>query len=487
MKEPVYLATDIGATGIKLVAAAFDGTRLEVKDSWSVKNGPIVDHGRECADIDAMLLAIQKGLQKLEPHYQCISLGIDTYGNGYGILDASGNLVMKPHHYRDKRIANIRKELHKHMTDYQFYQSTGNYPIKTRALLHLFLDALESSPHITEGKYLLPLPNLLEYLMTGEHTSEITIASVLCLLDSSGKTWNYPLFRTLGIKEELFGSLSLPGQKKGVTYKKGISIVTVAGHDTESALLAVPGLDTSKAFISMGTSFVFGARVKAPVITKESFKERYKNMRGAFGTFSLCKDVPGFWILERCMEQWKTYVPNLDYAMVCHAAQNFRENRTFLNISDDRFRVSENNILGAIHNYCIETGQKPVEGIEETSRCLFESYALYIKWSMERLSKITKVSYQSLEAMNGGVFNQLLLQMFADATEVPVIARSPWASAMGNLLLQLYAHKEIGSERELGEVALMSCTPITYESNHSSYWGECLQYMKDKGLYKEDS
>ncbi|MFR2691508.1 MAG: hypothetical protein ACLTBV_10570 [Enterocloster bolteae] len=117
-------------------------------------------------------------------------------------------------------------------------------------------------------------------------------------------------------------------------------MISVAGHDTESALMAAPGLDKTKVFVSLGTSFIFGARVKAPVVNRESFHDRFKNMRGVGGTYSLCKDFPGFWILERCMEQWRKQVPRLDYEAVCAAAEKVRDNRTFIDISDDRFRVS---------------------------------------------------------------------------------------------------------------------------------------------------
>ncbi len=493
MKEPVYVAADIGATGIKIVAAAFDGARLEVKDTYSVKNDPVVENGCEYADIGGMLSAVREGLRRFGKNARCISLGIDTYGNGYGMLDKNGCLVMKPHHYRDRRIDSVMPRVHEYFTDWQLYEQTGNYPIKTRGLFHLYQDVLEQSANIKKGTRLLPLPNLLEYLITGEEGSERTIASVLYLLEKTGADWNFQAFEGLGIPKKLFGPLSEPGVKRGVIREEfaeggefqGIPVITVAGHDTESALLAIPELDESKVFVSMGTSFVFGARVRKPVVNKDSFRERFKNMRGAFGTYSLCKDVPGFWILERCMERWKLSCPKLDYGMVCDAVKKAEDNYTFLDISDDRFRVSETDIIQTIYDYCSETGQRPVEGMQQTARCLFESYALYIRWSIERISRLTGITYKRLEAMNGGVRNKLLLQMFADASGIPVAAQSPWASACGNLLLQLYAAGEADSQEELGRIAFYSCGPVIYKSNPSPYWEERLQYMKQKGLFKE--
>lgn len=504
MKTSVYVAVDIGATGMKMVAASCENGKLEVLDTLSEKNPPLVKEDGEYANVKHMLETIHRGLCRFQKYYHCISLGIDTYGNGYGILDEQGKLLMLPHHYRDRRIDRIMDRVHEHFTDRELYEEMGNVPIKTRGLFHLYEDVLEEQPNIRCGKTFLPLPNLLEYLITGEAGAEKTIASVLYLLEKNGENWNYRVLDKFGIPTAMFGPLSEPGVLKGkvtetFAYRyqtekaeypseiQGIPVITVAGHDTESALAAIPELDESKVFVSTGTSFIVGARVKKPVVTDESYHLQFKNMRGVFGTYSLCKDVPGFWILERCMEKWKEDFPKLDYKMVCDAVKETASNHTFINISDDRFRVSESDILTTIREYCIDTGQEPVIGIHAVSRCLFESYALYIRHSIDNLTKLTGKTYTRLEIMNGGVRNEVLLQMFADACRIPVAAESPWASACGNLLLQMYAVGAVRSEAELNKVARASCQTKIYKCNPSSYWEERLQYMLQKNLFKEET
>ena len=173
--------------------------------------------------------------------------------------------------------------------------------------------------------------------------------------------------------------------------------------------------------------------------------------------------------------------------MVCDAVKETASNHTFINISDDRFRVSESDILTTIREYCIDTGQEPVIGIHAVSRCLFESYALYIRHSIDNLTKLTGKTYTRLEIMNGGVRNEVLLQMFADACRIPVAAESPWASACGNLLLQMYATGAVRSEAELNKVARASCQTRIYKCNPSSYWEERLQYMLQNNLFKEET
>lgn len=493
MKEPVYVAVDIGATGIKMAAASFDGKKLNIWDVFSSASSPCLKDGHEKVDITYMLQTIRTGLDRFSRDYRCVSLGIDTFGNGYGLLDEQGRLLELPHFYRDRRIDGIMEHVHKHFTDWQMYETMGNYPIKTRSLFHLYQDVLEGSDSIKKATFFLPLSNLLEYLITGEMGSERTIASVLYYLDKDGKNWNFPVLRELGIPTEIFGPLTDPGILRGRISKEfaegseweGIPVICVAGHDTESALAAVPGLDETKAFVSMGTSFIFGARVPEPVVNEDSFRERFKNMCGVFGTYSLCKDVPGFWILERCMEKWREQDPEIDYGTVCEAVQSVTENYTFLDISDDRFRVSETDILETIREYCLETGQEPVKGMADTARCLFESYALYIRWSLERLSSLTGMEYRELDVMNGGVKNTVLLQMISDAAGIPVLAASPLASVSGNLLMQIYAEGEISSREKFDQVVYESVMPVIYKSNPSPYWDERLRYMKEKGLFKE--
>lgn len=493
MKEAVYVAVDVGATGIKMAAASFRNGKLEIRDIYSAGNPPYVEDGHEKADIAHMLQTIREGLDRFSETYHCVCVGIDTYGNGYGILDENGELIQLPHHYRDRRIDGVMEQVHRHFTDWQLYEQMGNCPIKTRGLFHLYQDVLENSGNIQRGNVFLPLSSLLEYLLTKEKGTEKTIASVLYLLEKGGDDWCRPVFKELGIPTELFGELKEPGYRKGSITEEfargsaweGIPVYTVAGHDTESALAAVPGLNPEKMFISMGTSFILGSRVPEPVVTPDSFREKFKNMRGVFGTYSLCKDVPGFWILERCMEKWKENDPSVDYARVCSEVQKVKENHTFINISDDRFRVAEEDILKTIREYCEETGQQQVEGMARTARCLFESYALYIRWSVERLSSLTGITYHEIDAMNGGVKNTLLLQMISDAAGIPVVACSPLASAYGNLLMQLYASGVLTSKEELEQVCYDSTQPVRYQSNPSRYWDERLEYMKEKGLFKE--
>lgn len=472
MKKSILVAVDVGATNIKMLAAGFDGRKITILDKLQMADKTIVKNGHEYIDLDEIFSNIKKGLYRFKDCGNLVSLGIDTYGNGYGILDDNGKLLGAPHFYRDRRIDGIKRFVNRYYTDRQMYESTGNFPIKTRGLFHLCQDVLENSPGIQKGKYFLPLSNLLEYGITGEIGAERTIASVLYLLDHGGNDWNFELFHTFGIPKELFGNITDPGENKGKITKifsgmenfRDITVAGVAGHDTESALLAAPFLTDEMAFISLGTSFIFGARVDSPVINEKSYEKKFKNIRSAFGFYSLCRDFPGFWIMERCMEIWRREIPEIDYTYVQEAVRGCKNQSIYIDISDDRFRVSENNIIETISSYCKETGQKSPNGISDMAAALFGSYAMYLKRCLQDLEEITGTVYKGLVAVNGGVQNKLLMQMFADTLGIPVIAGSPYASALGNLLLQLYTRQEITSVQDLEEVSRNSTEPLVYRN-----------------------
>lgn len=407
MKQSVYAAADIGATGIKMVSALYETEQLQIQDICFTDNPPSVMNGSSYADVPLMLEAIRTGLRRFSKAYRCVSLGIDTYGNGYGILDEAGTVIQQPHHYRDCRIDGVMNQVHAYYSDWQLYREMGNFPVKTRGLFHLYQDVLEQTPGILRGTCLLPLSNLLEYLITGQKAAERTISSVLYLLQQDAGNWNFQVSERLGIPRRLFGPLTDSGVIRGTIQQSflpaehlcGIPVAAVAGHDTESALLAAPGLDESKVFVSLGTSFIFGTRVNKPLINKKTYDCRFKNMAGAFGNYSLCKDFPGFWILERCMEQWKKCDPGLDYDKICRLAEASGSSASFIDVDSDRFRVFSGNIGQVINEVCRENGQPPPSGIGATARCLFESYALCLKWNLDCLEAITGKRYDGMVAV----------------------------------------------------------------------------------------
>lgn len=491
MREQYYVAIDVGASSIKAIATTYEQDKIKLCNQIAFKNSPIVIAGNQHINISQIMKNINNGLQAFSKTGKCKALGIDTYGNGYGILNQDGKLISNPYYYRDLRTENIMEKVEHIISAYDLYKETGIFPIKSRVLFQLYCDVLEEAPAIRKGKIFLPLANLLEYFVCGEATAEHSIASVSYLLDRDGKHWNFSLFEKFGIPAELFPEIKDGGTIIGETTDEfadsikhsPIKLVRTISHDTESALLAAPRYNDNKVFVSLGTSFIFGVQTDKPVITEQGYKYYFKNMQGAFGKVSLCKDFPGFWLLNQCMKQWKKNNISLTYDDICMIVSTTRDNNSYINVSDSRFRLDAEDIPKEIQEYCIRTGQPSVEGIGPIAKCLFESYALQLRWCFECLKEITnKYDYQELAAISGGVHNHILMQMIADALEIPVVTGSPLASSIGNILMQLHAHGEVDTLQDMREIAYHSSEIIYYESHPTPKWRNALAFMKEKQL-----
>lgn len=491
MRKQYYIAIDVGASSVKAIATTYEREKIKLCNQLTFKNSPLDSKGNQFINISQIMNDIKSGLQEFSKTGECKALGIDTYGNGYGILNQEGKLISNPYYYRDLRTENIMEKVEQIILAYDLYKETGIFPIKSRVLFQLYCDVLEEAPAIQKGKLFLPLANLLEYFISGEATAEHSIASVSYLLDRDGKQWNVPLFKKFSIPTELFPEIKDGGIIIGETKNKfidrlrhpPIKLVRTICHDTESALLAAPRYNDNKVFVSLGTSFIFGAQTDKPVITERGYQYYFKNMQGAYGKVSLCKDFPGFWLLNQCMKQWKKSNINLSYDDICKIVSESGDNNSYINVSDSRFRLDAEDVPKEIQEYCLRTNQPLVEGIGPIAKCLFESYALQLKWCFECLMEITdKYDYQELVAISGGVKNHVLMQMIADALELPVVTGSPLASSMGNVLMQLYAYGEVESLQDMREISYHSSDIKYYESHPSPKWNNALAFMRENQL-----
>lgn len=490
--ENYAIAVDIGGSSGKMLAARLEHDRLQICDEYVFVNEPVPVLDNLFINVFGIFESIRHGIARFS-HLdgRFATIGIDTYGNGYGILDRQGRLIGCPHFYKDRRTEHILDRVREIIPLEELYRQTGIWPARSRVLMQLLCDVLEDAPAIRSGQTFLPLPNLLAYFFTGEKAAERTIASVECLLDPRQSGWNGSLFERLGIPAGLFPRFSEGGSVLGeVTGSLArqldcgpLQMVTAFCHDTESALVAAPRLDAGKVFASLGTSIIFGTQTSQPVVNDLAFVHRFKNMAGAFGLNSLCKDFPGFWILDRCIAEWRQTSADVSYATLCEEARNAGENKTYVNVGDPVFQLQSDNMIATIQEYCRSSRQPAPETRGAIARCLFESYALYIRNSLACLQEITGAEpYRELVAVNGGVRNALLMQMIADASEIPVTTGSPFASSMGNLLTQFYASGQLSSLAEMREAAWRSNQVNEFEPRPAEKWRQALAFMKSSGL-----
>lgn len=462
----VHIAVDIGGSSMKVTAAEFSGAVIKNVKEQTFPNNPLCLQGSLHIDIYYLFQAIQNAIggyiaEGLLP----VSIGVDTYGNGYGVLNGEGDMLGLPYFYKDSRTKGVLTAFAERIPLRKIYEETGVFPTDIRVLMQLFHEANTGSLRISQGEQVLLFPDLLGFFFTGKRKSERSMVSVASLLGRDGE-WCYSAMERLGIPLRLFGEIVDGGENGSAALlpcicdelgMDSIRYVDVTTHDTESALLAAPMLKEDSVFASLGTSVVFGARTHAPVVSEESYKGRFKNMGGAFGSNSLCRDYTGLWLLEHCMNHWKKSRPDLDYGGVLGECAKGKENDSYFDVNAHAIRFYQNSLPEAIQAYCRDTGQTVPGSMGEIAKCVLESIVLEAKWSYERLRNLTHTAYRRISVVGGGVRNPLLLQMLCDALHLPLYAGSPFAATTGNVLMQLYALGAWKTTAELTEIARNSC------------------------------
>lgn len=447
--KTIHMAVDIGGSNTKITTVRYADEQIENILEETIPNPPLYLFGHQFINIYGLYETILNSLRYARQSELLItSLGIDTYGNGYGVIDNNGNLIGLPFFYKDARTKGILEALSGRVPLRNLYQRTGVFPTDIRVLVQLFFEVLSKNYVKNEPNTLLLFPDILAYFFTGDITTERSMASVAQLLNLQG-VWCTDVFRELDIDPNIFPPLIVGGESGFTPIKSDLrklvdqpaaSFVNVVTHDTESALLAAPLLDANAVFASLGTSIIFGARTKNAVISDLAFNAQFKNVLGAFGQNSFCRDYTGLWLLEQCFNQWRMTNPSLTYSDIIEACRNSPPNDSYFDVNSPNIRFFETSLENAIRSYCRKTKQKQPEGIGPISLCILESIVLEAKWSYEKVKQLTnRDSYQRLSTVGGGVHNILLLQMLADALELCVYVGTSYAATSGNILMQLHA------------------------------------------------
>lgn len=457
MAERICLAVDVGGTSMKLVTGRYANSKMKIIDQRTVSIALVNKDRHVYINVPEILLQIKNCIKELQKQgINPQTMGIDTFGNGYGLLDQNMKLMALPYFYKDSRTKGILSKMGKWVPLQEQYQSTGIFPTDIRVLSQLYYESRHRDSNFRQCSWMLLLPDLLNYQFTGQLQCEVSIASVANLLDHMGEQWNVPLMSRLGIRTDILPPLAQGGSSfypvtPSVAQELGsqLRVVTVTSHDTESALLAAPGLDTDSVFASIGTSLIFGTRTNYPMISKLGYAGAFKTVKGPF-SYSLCRDFNAMWLFEKCMVQWRKEFPSITYEDVITACSAAEDGHRYCNVCDPILRVDQRDMLGVIREYCVETGQVPPESLGETANFILDGIVLQALWSFQQVQQITgHYGYRKLVAVGGGIQNTLLLQRLSDALGLPVVTGSTVSSALGNLMMQLYATGELSDHRAI--------------------------------------
>jgi len=455
-----FIAIDIGAETGRVIVG--DVSKMEI--IYRFPNNFVRVKDSIFWDILGIFNEIKRGLKEAFKKYpnQIISIGIDTWGVDYVLLDNDGDLLGNPYHYRDKRTDNIMEEVFRIIPKKEIFTETGIQFMQLNTIYQLYSFA-KKKPQIFENtKYLLTIPDLLNYWLTGIIKNEYSIATTTQLYNPIKKDWSTKILNKLGFKKEIFGEIIMPGIKIGkllpavvreIGADSEVMVVAPACHDTGSAVAAVPVEDNiNYAYISSGTWSLLGIETPKPIINDMSFKYNFTNEGSADGGFRFLKNITGFWIIQECKKFWDENVKSYSYDELTEMALKYGTAANFRIDPDDlRFlkpALIDDSMIDRIKNYCHETGQKIPKTPAEIVRGVIESLAEKYTETIKMIEEITGKSIKEIYIIGGGCRNSLLCQLVANATDLPVYAGPVEATAIGNLMVQAKSMGQIKSINE---------------------------------------
>lgn len=479
------LAFDLGASSgralIGKLAAGNDGAapKLEMTEIHRFPNYAIQVGDRLHWDILRLLREIKKSIRlAYQQGYAPQTLGIDTWGVDFGLLDANGELIGNPYHYRDSQTEGLIDEVGGLVGRERMFREGGLQFMPFNTIYQLYAMRKAASPKLDIARTLLLTPDLLAYMLTGVKACEFTMATTTQLLHPETRQWNTKLMEQLGIPSGMFLEPIQPGTVVGPLTAAvqeeldvpAVQAVAVGTHDTESAVAAVPATDGEPfAYLVCGTWSLLGTELDGPLLTPETMALEFSNEGGVGGTYQLLKNIMGLWLLQECKREWDEAGNEIGFGELVGLAEAAEPFRSLVQPDDGRF-FSHGDMEGRIRAFCAETGQPSPRSAGEVARCILESLALRYRQALEQAERLTGRTYAGLHMVGGGIQNRLLCQFTANAIGRPVWAGPVEASAIGNVLAQLIATGECSDLREARRLVAASFPIETYEPRDEAEW-----------------
>jgi rhamnulokinase len=454
------LAVDLGASGGRVIIGKFDGNRLDLDEVHRQNYVPVKIHNRLHSNILSIYQNVLEGLRRgvALAHRSGIvvsTVGVDSWAADFGLLDRKGRLLGNPVHYRDARTDGMIDKALSIMSKLDLYRATGSHFMPFNTLYQIMAMREEADPQWEQAHSLLLIPDLLQYFLTGQRTTEYTNATTTQLFDTVNGKWSTPLLQQFQIDASLFGELVQPGTIMGKLLpdaaeeagEADMRFVSVASHDTASAVAAIPIFAKNCAYLSSGTWSLIGMEVKRPIITEEAMRLNFTNEGGVGKTFRFQKNIMGLWLLQELKREWQLQGKSLSWEDIALMAGASRPFLSWIDPDDPLF-MAPGPMAERVRGYCRRTGQKIPDNDGSLVRCMMESLAMKYKWTVDKLERMTGNRVDVLHMVGGGIRNVQLCEWTANVCACPVRAGLPEASASGNLMMQLKACGEISSVRE---------------------------------------
>lgn len=486
-----YLALDLGAESGRAILGKLElapgsvgagaARRISLEEVHRFNNVPAHVQGHLYWDVLYLWNEILNGVRAAvrQSDGGIASLGVDTWGVDFGLLDQRGNLLGNPYHYRDWRTNGMLEAAFQVLPRQEIYEQTGNQFLQLNSLFQLLAMKHLGDPTLGIAQTFLNIPDLFNYWLTGRKANEFTISTTTQCFNPRKRRWAYELLERLDLPTQLFGEILPPGSiygevKPEITAELKLPTLRVAAigsHDTASAVAAVPAQTPRFVFISSGTWSLLGAELDEPLISAQSLECNFTNEGGIGGKTRFLKNLSGMWLVQECRRVWAAEGKPYSYSELTELAAGVEPFRSLLDPNDPVF-LQPGEMPNRIREYFQKRGQPVPENPGDFVRSALESLAMVYRQVIDQLAGILGYRAEMIHIVGGGSRNHLLNQFTADATGIPVTAGPVEATAMGNILMQAMALGDLNTLEEARQLVRESVHLDCYEPQSTPIWDE---------------
>lgn len=485
-KETRVLAIDFGASSGRAMIGTYRDSKIQVEEIHRFSNDPVIVNGTMYWDALRLFYEIKQSLLKAKQTGGVDSVAVDTWGVDFGLIDSKGQLLGNPVHYRDGRTTGMLEKGCDLVGAERFYQITGNQFMEINTAFQLLALREKNKEMLEQAETMLLMPDLFNFFLSGRKAAEVSIASTTQLFDAKEKKWSKEIIKKLGVSESLLPEIvqcgSILGELSSQVCEEleiePAKVIAAAGHDTQSAMAAVPALEKDFIFLSSGTWSLLGTELDRPIVNGRSFKLNLTNETGYGNKTSFLKNIIGLWMIQESRRQWMREGKEFGFSELEQMAKEGRPFCCFIDPDDPVF-VPAGNIPKRIRQYCERTGQEIPQTEGEIVRCINESLAMKYRLAVEEMKQCTGKEYDTIYMVGGGTQSKLLCQMTASSCGCNVSAGPVEATVLGNVAIQLIALGKIKDIREAREVIRHSQEILLYKPQQTEEWEHAFKRFRE--------
>jgi rhamnulokinase len=468
-----FVAIDLGASSGRLVVGCWDGRQFALQELHRFPNGHVNVDGHLKWSVSRLWSEIGCGLLQYASRHHASPAGIsvDAWGVDFALLGGNDELLGDPFHYRDPRTEGVPQRVFSRLPERELFQHTGIQTMQINTLFQLFSMVESGDTALGAAQSLLMIPDLFHFLLSGEKSVEYTEASTTQMLLCREQTWANDLLRKVGIPERILGPITYPGTILGGArarllgdwgLKGRVPVIAAGSHDTASAVAAIPDMDEHSVFLCSGTWSLMGVECKEPVTSDEALALHFTNEGGVDGDILLLRNIPGLWLLQECVRQWRSQGRPHTWDELMQLAKAATPFRSLVDTEAREF-LAPDDMPSAIRAHCRRSGQPEPQDDGAIARCCLDSLALRYRTVLEALETLTGRDLKTIRVVGGGSQNRLLSQLTADVCQRVVIAGPVEASCLGNVMVQAIATGSLGGIAEGRSSIAQSVDLATYE------------------------